>query len=460
MFCTKCGTQVADGSLHCTNCGAALEVPAQAAPQNTAPQNTAPQPNNIFQDAPGGSAKPVKVPVVPIVIAVAVIAVIGIICAVVMSIKPTINLNKYVKVEYTGYDTVGKAEFSFDSEAFEKKYKNLKYTSKAKKEAKSLGLFGADIDSVKPYKVFELAVEDQFIGSTQTGLKNGQEITFKWDDIDKRMEEYLNCKVKYSDMTFTVEGLESIQTVDPFENIELDFSGVAPNGSVEITNNNKGYLGDISFYAEPSYGLSNGDTVTVQTYSDLEDLNETMAEKEGKIASSVSKEYKVENLDAYVTKIDEISEDAFEEMKSQANDIITQKTSDWDETKQVLNSAEYMGCYLETAKKQSYSGNNYLFLLYKMDVTYKEDEYNDAKNFTYIFVVRYEDLLVNSDGEVTVDVSDYYTPYTSVRKEVTRGSNHYNTTTYFYGYASKDEFEKKVINGDAASYNSESNNEE
>ena len=78
MFCTKCGTQVADGSLHCTNCGAALEVPAQAAPQNTAPQNTAPQPNNIFQDAPGGSAKPVKVPVVPIVIAVAVIAVIGI----------------------------------------------------------------------------------------------------------------------------------------------------------------------------------------------------------------------------------------------------------------------------------------------------------------------------------------------------------------------------------------------
>ena len=63
MFCSKCGTQVPDGSVSCSNCGAPLSAPnAAPAPAPVAP---APAPVQQAPAQPVGVA-PVAVPVAPV----------------------------------------------------------------------------------------------------------------------------------------------------------------------------------------------------------------------------------------------------------------------------------------------------------------------------------------------------------------------------------------------------------
>ena len=77
----------------------------------------------------------------------------------------------------------------------------------------------------------------------------------------------MDCKIKYSDETVDVSGLEKIKTFDPFENLTLTYSGISPNGTVAIS-----YTGDVldenEFYCDTDSGLSNGDVITVYLNSD------------------------------------------------------------------------------------------------------------------------------------------------------------------------------------------------
>ncbi len=65
MFCSKCGTQVPDGSVSCSNCGAPLSAPTAPVAPAPAPVAPAPAPVQPVQQAPAApvGVAPVAVPV-------------------------------------------------------------------------------------------------------------------------------------------------------------------------------------------------------------------------------------------------------------------------------------------------------------------------------------------------------------------------------------------------------------
>ena len=101
----------------------------------------------------------------------------------------------------------------------------------------------------------------------EDGLSNGDRVKYVWNIDENQLKKYVDCKIKYSDETVDVSGLEKIKTFDPFENLTLTYSGISPNGTVAIS-----YTGDVldedEFYCDTDSGLSNGDVITVYLYSD------------------------------------------------------------------------------------------------------------------------------------------------------------------------------------------------
>ena len=108
-YCENCGAQLADEDVFCFNCGVRqVEVQQQQQPlQRTVPvQSTTP----VQQPVKRKINKKIMIP-----LAIVIVAVIAII-AVLSQIKKRVNLNQYISVEYTGYDTVGRAYYKIDRE--------------------------------------------------------------------------------------------------------------------------------------------------------------------------------------------------------------------------------------------------------------------------------------------------------------------------------------------------------
>ena len=143
----------------------------------------------------------------------------------------------------------------------------------------------------------------------------------EWRCKDEEALENFGVKLAYEDMEFTVEGLEEARIVDPFENIQVSFTGLAPFGEVHIENQStEGFLRNLNFQCENTGDLSNGDTVTVKIKNYGDEVDVTAYISEGILLSETSKEYVVEGLGSYIRNMEELSEEVIESMKKQAQD--------------------------------------------------------------------------------------------------------------------------------------------
>ena len=189
----------------------------------------------------------------------------------------TVDLNKYLTVEYESYNTVGKASVSFNIDKLVEDYSH-----KIKEKKASEYLSNSELREMFSYIYSGNLDKD-------SKLSNGDIITFSWDissvDAIDIKEEY-NCKIKFEDAQFTVEGLEELQTFDPFEDIEVTFSGISPDGSINI-NNIKYQELDIS--CNKNEQLSNGDSVTITINDPYNDITDYFIENYGMIPSTLSK---------------------------------------------------------------------------------------------------------------------------------------------------------------------------
>jgi hypothetical protein len=180
------------------------------------------------------------------------------------------------------------------------------------------------------------------------------------------------------------------------------------------------------------------------------------------VPAELEKEYTVEGLTAYLSKIDEIDSSAFESMQSQASDVFYAHVAQtWDEGED-LQSFSYLGEYLLTIKNSdSYWGdNNILFLVYKAQVrdSYSNngDSYNKVNDIYWY--ISYYDLMVDSDGSVAVDVSYYNTPNDRFTIDSGVSSGWFGTKSwYYYGYQTLDELYKTVVTSNIDFYNHEDN---
>lgn len=300
--------------------------------------------------------------------------------------KKNINLDNYIDISFNGYDTMGTAEMTFDTESLEKDcgYQN--------------SLFG-----ISPIDFEEVGTL-----SENSLLSNGDKVTYTWnmaDNTKEQLEKELDCHIKLKNITKTVSGLEELSSFDPFDSVNVTFDGVSGEGTVRVENINSI---DGSFIADPSEELSNGDTITIyysvngyDPKTEQEAINEYFAENNGEIPSSLEKTYTVSGLPEYVKKMQDISDKENEELKAEAQDQIESYVAEnsADNKYCIYDGAEYVGrCLLSAKDGHDTDSVNVLDMIFKVNLTLKGTKTpTNTDEYSYYCYVTFPDILVNAD---------------------------------------------------------------
>ncbi|MCD8083529.1 MAG: YARHG domain-containing protein [Clostridiales bacterium] len=445
MNCPYCGKEIPGDSRFCTECGAQLS--AEPPKMAYSSSQTAQTPKREL--TPEEALQVKKRNRIILAAGGAVLAILIVIGLAVLLIKPSINLNKYLTVSAEGYDTVGTAVVTFDRDQFEADYEK-KLSSKVGR--KSSG-----------------SASSRFLNDCVDGmidredhLSNGDVITYEWFcDDDCALEDY-GYKLKYKDVEYTVSGLEEAELFDAFDGIEVVFEGISPDGSASIEGSATAAAAkDLYYELDRRKDLANGDTVTVTASGRYtNDTIQYCIENYGMIPSSLTKEYTVTGLPVYLSALSDIPEESLAAMQSQARDVyLAHMAKNWGEG-ETLKSFTYMGAYLLTNKNSgSYRGNeNILYLVYQVQVANSYVNGSSAYQATnnVYWYISFSDLLLSSDGTVTVDLTSYKTP--GDRMEIDSGvsSGWFSTKKWqYYGYRTLADLYRVAVTSNLETYNHE-----
>lgn len=436
MFCKHCGSENDDNTKFCRECGQPLE---DRASQKEKEADHAPSEKK-------GSSLTDKIKALPKKVLMAVgagTAIIMLLLFVVLGMEDSIDMNQYLTIEAEGYDGYGKLHAAINWDAVEEKYgEKLSFTEEAGKT------FGGLVSLMSPMDALQDCVRVEL--EKYSGLSNGDTVAYTWT-VDEDLANMLKCKIKCKDGSFSVSDLQKAETFDLFSQLEVEFTGTAPQGKVSLTYTGS-ELRTNAFHCDKSSGLSNGDTITVS----ISDSNvELLSEQLGKVPESSEKQYTVQGLNSYVTKASEIDETALSEMQKQASDEYISQAAQWKEDKKLQNLS-YLGNYLLTSKD---GDGNYLYLVYKASIkNYYADSRQayDQINEVYWYT-RFENIMVNGDGKTEVDVRDYATPYETVHFD-TSGNDSFGAKRWsYYGYKTLEELYKDAIASKMDDYTCEDN---
>lgn len=455
-FCGNCGTQIEDGAAFCPNCGQKMENAAQpagqaqptqtasqqeqAAPQQeqtgtqqeqtapqqgqyqTAPQQgqyqSAPQQGQTMQAAPQQGqwqampqqGQPVrqKTPMSPKAkkgIIAGIIAAVVLLIAVVAVVllvnyqKKKVNVNEYISVEYTGCNTAGVAEVYLDEYEFEKAV--IKAQGKKMK-----GLSDWDSLLSSNYDIYNLMDSIEFEVEPADGLSNGDEITVTIE-YDKALAKKVGIRLITKEQKFTVEGLSEVEAIDPFEDVEVEFSGTAPYVYASYWNNSSNdYLMWLTYSFDKDSDLNVGDTVTLTV-----DATEEDALENGYTFTQTSKEYVVESADHYISSFDEVTEETLAGMQTEAFDIMDVYFAEQSE---YISHTEYTyaGAYMLNIKESDgWEDDNRVYLIYKTTVTSLTNEFEPVEVF---LPVGFYDVLESQDGTQDFHDYGYFEGYTDI----------------------------------------------
>lgn len=301
--------------------------------------------------------------------------------------KKKIDIMEGLTVSFEGYDGYGTAklenEYSWEAEAFE-----------------AAGIKNIDgFDSLGNALNIEMAV--QYEMNPVSKLSNGDQVVVKASINETMLEGYKFQLLSEGEKTYTVTGLKEIEEVDLFENIDIEFSGIAPYVKAEIIDSNTDpYPGVKRYILDKENNLKVGEKVILTVEYDEEKLH--MA---GYSAAVDKKEYVIPELDRYVMSIKEVPQDTLDKMSQQFEDALqAQVARSWDE-KDSLKSIKYVGSYLLKPKdNQIVYDNNILYNIYKVSVE------NSENKFEFYSYCRFTDIIILADGICSVDLTRYTMP--------------------------------------------------
>ena len=444
MICTHCGKEIQNGITFCPYCGSTV---------NNAKENTKMKKHN-----------PAKV-LVPIA-AVAVVAAGGWAFA---NRTPTIDVSKYMTLSADGYNTVGKLNISFDTEKLEKDY-GKQIATRFKKQMKNLkdDTYGLSSLTASLYDGYET---DLFAETCATGsadktknLSNGDVVTYTWDDNSDEAEEAFGVKVKYTDITYTVSGLASVNTFDAFDGVDVEFSGISPDGRATVNSLPTAAEAQGLYYTlDENSGLSNGDTVTLTVHSNRDDFSDCI-DKYGAMPQATEKTFTVEGLNEYVTSADTLSDSVLVSLQNQAEDVFKSYAAQRFSNGQTFKGMTYLGNYILTPKnKDSWGDKDRIVLAYQVTVHH---DYTSELNTTYdaddsfFWYITFNNVSKDADGNIASGLNDYDTPTTFVKIDsgVQKYSFSSSTETWeYYGYASLDSLYNAAVNQYVENYNHQDN---
>lgn len=469
MRCKNCGTENPDGSKFCATCGKPLEQEETAKDvaeqKEEAVQNTKEQKEETVQNAAEQSTEETATSTAEVETEQAVKEgskaaeakslthkksrglnkfLIGVACAVVVVViaagllishaRKTIDLNKYVTFETTGYNGYGNVYPQIDWQKIQKKYDSrLKFTKEFEEQ------YGRSTDSISPVEVLQsyVSVEMQSNGN----FSNKDKAKYKWN-INKDYEKYIKCNLKYKDKTYKVKGLEEVKKFDAFKDLEVTFSGTDPNGVVSFDYSGSDLTAS-DFQTDATDGtLENGDKIKVYLDKSMAD---SYAVNLGKLPEKWEKEYTVKGLWYYVTSTGDIDDDTMQQMQDQAekeyNDHVE---SSWTDSES-LESLTYMGDYL---LESSDGIGNELYLIYHAKVRdqYSNDDGSYDKVNDVYWYIHYGTILADGEGDTDVDLSDYGTPGNFFKIKTDAKTDGVSSMVWkYYGYPTLDDLYADVV---------------
>lgn len=320
-------------------------------------------------------------------------------------------MSKYYEIEIKGFNGFAKASVSKLSDPYQELLAEGKLDSKeALKSAMRFSAFFADVEKKL---------------SKESDLSNGDtvELTFTYnEDLAKQ----LKLKIKNKTIKKKVSGLAEGKKVDLFADLEVEFSGISPNGSVKFSNNNgDDLIRRVQYKTDKKNKLKNGDTIVVTASYD-----ENYAMEQGYAIEASSKEYTVSGLDYYLDDKAEISAEhktAFEkEFKDRVDSVLANQ---WDKIYQNFGESVYGGekvsigtpqlekGYILSVKNPdaSYSNYNKLVMIYKVEIEEAAGRSSSSgsvfgKRTGYV-AVEFSNASISADGIDMVTPTSMYSGY-------------------------------------------------
>ena len=295
-------------------------------------------------------------------------------------------------------------------------------------------------------------------------LSNGDVVTYTWDDNSDEAEEAFGVKVKYTDITYTVSGLASVNTFDAFDGVDVEFSGISPDGRATVNSLPTAAEAQGLYYTlDENSGLSNGDTVTLTVHSNRDDFSDCI-DKYGAMPQATEKTFTVAGLNEYVTSADTLSDSVLVSLQNQAEDVFKSYAAQRFSNGQTFKGMTYLGNYILTPKnKDSWGDKDRIVLAYQVTVHH---DYTSELNTTYdaddsfFWYITFNNVSKDADGNIASGLNDYDTPTTFVKIDsgVQKYSFSSSTETWeYYGYASLDSLYNAAVNQYVENYNHQDN---
>lgn len=238
-----------------------------------------------------------------------------------------------------------------------------------------------------------------FVVSVSENLKNGDKVTLSVKDgyMDYCIVEGIIPQETVK--TYTVEGLTELEEFDAFEGLKVEYTGVAPFGSVSVNDAAVKY-DELSFFCDASK-VSNGDeiTVTVNDYS-----VEKCIQYYNVIPKELTKTYTVSGLSTLVMDYADIPEETWTQMYEEWRTYLLENMNSYWETPEALKDVKYIGRSLgkpsEDTMKNWNWGTPSIYITLFFEVTAQQP---DQDPFTYYYALKFENWKQTADGTYAYD---------------------------------------------------------